>query len=128
MVDQAKKMADFIKDRAKMVIEPLSKAEKAIETAGKKVTYNVEKLDAKEVKRMLDELKGRVTTARGEVEKFFNTGLEKTITKLNLATRDEIKALKTDVSKLTKDLKTLQARVVPVKKAAPKKTAGKSGR
>lgn len=135
MVDKAKKMIPgFIKDGLNSVAEPLGKAEKAIEAARDRLVKNAGKLDSVEVKRVFDDLLKKVQKARGEVEGYLTSGMNKTWQALNLPTRDELEVVKADVARLSKDLKALNkpikaaAKKAPVKKAAAVKKGKKKGK
>jgi polyhydroxyalkanoate synthesis regulator phasin len=124
MVDKAKQMIpDFIKDGLKNVRKPLGRVENAIETARDRVVKNVERLDRAEVKRVFDDLGVKIRKARGEVENFFADGATKTLSALNVPTRDEVDVIKADLVKLSRDLRSVQASITgkkPAKKVAKK--------
>lgn len=128
MVDKAKDLIpDFLKDGAKNVMEPLGKLEKAIDKAREKVSKNVEKVDAREeIKKVFDDLQGRVRTARNEAEKVFNTGLTKTFGALNLPTKKEVSDIRNQLAALAKTVDQLKKKTTIKKAAKPKKAAKKA--
>ncbi|NLH49920.1 MAG: hypothetical protein GX444_15170 [Myxococcales bacterium] len=130
MVEKAKKMIpDFIKDGLNSVAEPLGKAEKAIEAARDRLVENAGKLDSGEIKKVFDDLLKKVQKARGEVEGYLTSGMNKTWQALNLPTRDELEVVKADVARLSKDLKALNKPIKAAAKKAPaKKAAVKKGK
>jgi polyhydroxyalkanoate synthesis regulator phasin len=121
MVDKAREfIPESLKDALKNVIEPLGKAEKAIETAGQNLIKRAEKYDADEMRRIFDDLLAKVRSARGEVEDAFSTGLNKTLQALNMPNRPEIDKIKKDLSKLAKDISALKNGGAAAKKTVRK--------
>jgi len=124
MVDKAKDyIPDFIKERSKKVMDQMGKVEDSLEKARDRMNKNVDKIDTKEVKKVYDDVLKRVRTARGEMEKAFNTGMDKTLAALNLPSKAEVDKIKKDLAKLNKAVNELKKK--PAKKAA-KKTAKKT--
>jgi len=126
MVEKAKKfIPDFVKDGYKKAVEPLGKAEKAIENARENLMKNFEKLDTAELKKVFDDLLAKVRTARGEVEQAVSTGLTKTWHALNVPTQREVNVIKADVAHLSREVRALKGPSKKAAKKAPKKAAKK---
>ncbi len=109
MVDKARDfIPDSVKDAFKKAMEPLGKAEKAIETAGENLIKRAEKYDADEMRRIFDDLLVKYRSARTDVENALSSGLNKTLQTLNVPTRDELDVIRHDVARLSKDLRSLK--------------------
>jgi poly(hydroxyalkanoate) granule-associated protein len=127
MVDRAKKLIpDFIKDQAKNMKEPLGRIEKALENARERLNANVDKIDTTEVRKYYDELLDWIRTTRTEIEHFFSTRLEKTLSTLRLPSRDEVESLKKQVASLSKTVSAMKKTASP--KKAPKKMPAKKAK
>ena len=107
MVDEKKfSVPDFLKDTLQSAMEPLGKVEARVKETLEKLTNGG--LNQGEIKKVFDEILKRVRDARAEVEKGVSQGIQKTLTVLNLPTRDEIKRLEAKINKLAKDVDTLK--------------------
>lgn len=131
MVDTTK-VSGFFKDGAKAVLEPLNKLEDRITEAVKALTDEKD-LNKPEIKKFMKDAQKWIGSTRGEIEKAFSDGVSRTLSVLNLPSRDELKKVERKVNKLAKEVKALQptprakkvAKKPAVKKAA-KKTAKKA--
>lgn len=135
------KMPAFIKEGAKAAIEPLNKLEDRVRDTLKKVTEQKE-IPPAEVKKLLNEALKWIKGTRSEIEKSFSDGMSKTLSVLNLPSRNDLVKIDKRVGKLAKDLKSLQTKMgagskakkptvkkkPAVKKAAVKKRAKKAAK
>jgi len=123
MVDKAK---NFIKESLNNLSEPLDKAEKAVEKAYERLVQNINKLDKNDVRKVFDELKKKVQTARVEVEAYLNTGMDKALGAINVPSRKEVDVIKADLAQLSNEVKAMKKGAAPKKPAAKKPVAKKS--
>ena len=127
MVEKLKVPA-FIKDGAKAALEPLNKLEDQVRDALKKVKEGNE-LPPTEVKKLLSEALKWIRGASSELEKSISDGMAKTLSLLNLPSREDLQKIDKRVASVTRDLKKLEIALGPkkttVKKPAVKKPAVK---
>ncbi len=117
------KFPDFIKDGAKAAMEPLTKLEEKINESLKKIT-NEKNISKTEMKKVLNDALKWVKGTRTDFEKSFSDGVTKTLSILNLPTRDEIVKLEKKLKNLDKSLKSI-AKTVKGEKKTGKKAKGK---
>jgi polyhydroxyalkanoate synthesis regulator phasin len=120
------KIPGFIKDGAKAALEPLNRFEDRISEMLKKVAEEKNVTPAELKKALKDALKWAKGT-RTDIEKSFSEGVTKTLSVLNLPTRDDLSKVEKRVTKLSKDVKSIQNKVAGKKPAtaAKKKVAVK---
>ena len=126
MVDKVK-IPEFIKEGAKSAIEPLNRLEERLSGALKKATED-KNLSPAEMKKVLKEALTWIKSSRSDLEKAFNDGVSRTLSVLNLPSRDEMVKIEKKVTKLTKDLKAIENSMSgkkPAVKKAVKKTVKK---
>ena len=108
---------DFLKDTLQSAMEPLGKVEARVKETIDKLTNGG--LNQGEIRKVFDEILKRIRDARAEVEKGVGVGIQKTLTVLNLPTRDDLARIEAKVAKLAKDVDSLKgAKRAPKRKAA----------
>jgi len=123
MADKAN-FSNLIKEGAKSAIEPLNRLEDKVRDSLKKVTDG-RPIPRDEMKKILNEALKRIKGTRSEIEKAFSDGVSRTLSVLNLPSRDDLLKIEKKVNKLTKDVKGLEAKTGKGKKPVTKKAAKK---
>jgi polyhydroxyalkanoate synthesis regulator phasin len=118
MVEKLKVPA-FIKDGAKAAMEPLNRLEDKVRDAIKKLSDD-SSLPPAEVKKLLSEALNWIKGARADFEKSFSDGVVKTLSLLNLPSREDLLSIDGRVNKLSKDVKAIENKLGASKKPAPK--------
>ena len=121
MADKVK-IPDFIKDGAKAALDPLNKLEDRLNEAIKKITADKNVTKA-EMKKVLNDALKWIKGTRSDFEKSFSDGVSRTLSILNLPTRDELTKLEKKLKTLDKSLKEIEKGVSgakPAKKVAKK--------
>ena len=107
---------EFLKDPLQSALEPLGKVEARAKELLDKIR-NDAPVNQADFKKAISDILKRVKDARTEVEKSFNEGVQKTLSLLNLPTREDLKKIEAKVNRLAKEVSALKP-----KKAAKKKT------